>query len=144
MKYLTPILCALGLASAAHADDPVLTEGDCWSYRSRPGEEASFLVIRKIEQIPGKGEVVHISIFGVHIKSPVAPGGFSDHVGHMPISAASLRKSLTQKLQKTAPDSDWQAGYASWKEAKGGVFTEPVSECVRFVEEALNRGHAKA
>jgi hypothetical protein len=140
MKYLALLLCALGLTSPAHADNVMLKEGDCWSYTSRPGEEASFLVIRKIERLPKIGEVAHISIFGVKIKNPTG-AGYSDHIGHLPIAAESLRKSVRQKLEKSAPDSDWQAGYKSWQEAKGGVFTEPVSECVKFVEEALNRGH---
>ena len=65
-----------------------LHEGDSWFYRARDGEQGSFLVIRKIEQIPGAGEVAHISVFRVHVKSPAAPGGFTDQIGHLPISTS--------------------------------------------------------
>jgi hypothetical protein len=144
MKFLTQLLCILGLTSAANAGDAPLHDGDCWSYRTRPGEEQSFLVIRKIEQLPKIGEVVHISIFGLHIKNPHIAGGFSSELPHMPISADSLRRSLTQKLQRHAPDCDWQSGYNTWRDAKAGAFTEPVSECVKFTEDALNHGKPQA
>jgi len=52
MNLLTRFLCILGLTSAAQAGEIALHEGDCWSYRTRPSEEASFLVIRKIERLP--------------------------------------------------------------------------------------------
>jgi hypothetical protein len=139
------LLSILGFASSAVAGDIALKQGQCWSYAARPGEEASFLVIRKIETLPKIGEVIHISIFGVKIKSPTAPTGFTDQVGHIPIAAANLRSSLKEKVQKTIPDVDWEEGYRMWREAydsgKGGVFTKPVSECVGFLEEALNHGN---
>jgi hypothetical protein len=140
MKYLTRFLCVLGLTSAAQAGDVPLHEGDCWSYHTRPGEEASFLVIRKIEHLPKAGEVVHVSIFRLHIKNPHTAGGFSGELPHMPISAASLRQSLTEKLSRRAPECDWQTGYKTWRDAKVGAFTESVSECVKFTEDALNHG----
>ena len=37
---------------AGVADRTVLTEGECWSYGTRSGDEQSFLVIRKIETLP--------------------------------------------------------------------------------------------
>ena len=140
MKFFVQLLCVFGLISAANAGDAPLHEGDCWSYNTRPGEEQSFLVIRKVEQVPKIGEVVHISIFGLHLKNPQTPDGFSSVLPHMPISAESLRRSITQKLQRRAPDCDWQAGYTIWREANAGAFSEPVSECVNFTEDALNHG----
>jgi len=141
MKHLlTTILAVLGLASSAVAADVALKEGDCWSYATRPGEEASYLVIRKIEMLPAIGEVVHISVFELKIKSPAAPKGYTDQAGHLPISGVSLRGSLKAKVQKEIPSVDWQKGYKMWLEAKGGVFTKPVSECIGFIEEAINHG----
>jgi hypothetical protein len=141
---LIALLAFFGFASSAIAGEIALKQGECWSYAARPGEETSFLVIRKIETLPKLGEVIHISIFGVRIKSPSAPKGFTDQVGHLPIAAASLRSSLKERIQRTIPDADWEEGYQMWREAydsgKGGVFTKSVSECVGFMEEALNHG----
>jgi len=78
---------------------PVLKEGDCWTYETRPGEEGSFLVIRKIETSP-EGEVVHISIFGLRIKSSTASNGSTDRIQHLPIFARALRASLKEKVQR--------------------------------------------
>jgi hypothetical protein len=137
---LVILLSVFGLASSALAGEIALKEGDCWTYSARPGEEASFLVIRKIEIIPKIGEVVHISIFNLKIKNPSAPNGFTDQAGHVPIAGANLRSSLKEKVKRTIPDVDWREGYRMWQEAKGGVFTKSVSECVGFMEEAINRG----
>jgi hypothetical protein len=138
------LLSIFGLASSAIAADVALKEGECWSYMTRPGEEASFLVIRKIETLPKIGEVIHISIFGLKIKNPKAPKGFAEQAGHVPIAGANLRSSLKKRVQRSIPDVDWKGGYRMWREAydsgKGGVFTKPVSECVGFMEEALNHG----
>jgi hypothetical protein len=144
MKLFARLLCVLGLTSAAQAGDVALHEGDCWSYRTRPGEEASFLVIRKIERLPKAEEVVHVSIFGLRVKNPHTAGGFSSEIPHMPISAESLRRSLTEKLSRQAPKCDWQTGYKTWRDANAGAFTESVSECVKFTEDALNHGTPQA
>jgi hypothetical protein len=141
---LITLLSILGFASSAIAGNIALKEGECWSYATRPGEEASFLVMRKIETLPKIGEVIHISIFGLKIKSPSAPNGFTDQAGHVPIAGANLRSSLKERVQRSIPDADWKEGYRMWREAydagKGGVFTKSVSECVGFMEEALNHG----
>ena len=141
---IVTLLTLLGFASSGVAADPALKEGDCWSYAARPGEESSFLVIRKVETLPKLGEVIHISVFDLKIKSPSAPKGFTDQAGHLPIAGANVRASLKAKVQKRIPNIDWKEGYRMWREAydtgRGGVFTKPVSECVSFMEEALTRG----
>ena len=143
MKLLARLMCLFGLVSVTHGQGPALREGDCWLYRTRDGEQGSFLVIRKIEDTPGAGQVAHISVFRLHVKSPAAPGGYTDQIGHLPISIKALRKSVTSKTPETPPQTDWRAGYDSWKAAKGGVFTESVSKCVEFVEQAISRGQPK-
>ena len=140
---LIALLTFFGVASFSFAADPSPKEGECWSYITRSGEESSFLVIRKIETLPKLGEVIHVSVFGLKLKSPSAPKGFTDQAGHLPIAGASVRASRKAKIQKKIPDVDWKDGYRMWREAydagKGGVFTKPISECVGFMEEALNR-----
>ena len=111
-KLVTILLLALPFTISSRADMPVLKEGDCWTYEARPGEEGSFLVIRKIETAP-KGEVVHISIFGLRIKSSTASNGSTDRIQHLPIFARALRASLKEKVQKTIPEIDWARGYRS-------------------------------
>ncbi len=141
---LIALFTLFGFASSGVAADLTLKAGECWSYSTRPGEESSFLVIRKIETLPKLGEVIHISVFNLKIKSPSAPRGFTDQAGHLPIAGANVRASLKAKVQKNIPDVDWREGYRMWREAydagKGGVFTKPVSECVGFMEKAITHG----
>ena len=144
MKFFTRLLCVLGLTSAAQAGEVPLHEGDCWSYHTRPGEEASFIVIRKIEHFPKAGEVVHMSIFGLHMKNPHTASGSSSEIPHMPISVESLRRSLIKKLSRQAPECDWQSGYNIWRDANAGAFTESVNESVKFTEDTLNHGKPQA
>src|SRR5436190_10009253 len=49
MKLALTILAVLGMILPARGAELALKEGDCWSYATRPGEEASYLVIQKIE-----------------------------------------------------------------------------------------------
>jgi hypothetical protein len=137
---LLKLLVLLGLVSSAIAADMAIGEGECWSYATRLGEEDSFLVIRKIETLPRVGEIVHISVFGLKIKNPAAPKGYTDQACHLPILGAILRSSLKERVEKKIPDMNWRDGYQMWLEAKGGVFSKPVGDCVRFMEEAINRG----
>lgn len=140
---LKTLLSLIGFGSSAIEGDIGLKEGECWLYSTRPGEEASFLVIRKIETLPKAGEVVVIEVFGLKIKTPSSPAGFADQVISMiPIAGANLRSSLKERVRKKIPNGDWQAAYRIWREAydsgKGGIFTESVSECVGRIEEGLN------
>ena len=140
---LNTLLSLIGFGSPIIAKDIVLKEGDCWRYSTRPGEEASFLVIRKIETLPKLGEVVFISVCGIKMKGPSVPTGLID-VQIFPIAGANLRSSLKKRVHKRIPPDDWQEAYRFWREAydsgQGGIGTKSVSECVGELEKALNDG----
>ncbi len=138
MKFLA-LLFVFGLTIAAHAGDITFHQGDCWSYHPRPGEEASFLVIRKIDQFPNVGEVAHVSVLGLHLKNPSAPGGVSDNILHLPMAAENLRQSVTKKLHRKPPYCDWESGYKRWRRDNGGVMNASVSKCVTLIEDIMNR-----
>ncbi len=137
------LLALVGFASSATASDSDLIPSQCWTYSTRPSENASFLVIRKIEILPKIGEVAHVSVFALRIKNPSAPTGFADLAGHLPITVAALRSSIKKVVERKIPDVDWMEGYSLWREAydsgKGGVFSKSVSDCIGFMEEAINR-----
>jgi len=148
MKILFVIVfAALGLAFCGVARDVEIKEGDCWTYATRPGEEGSFLVIRKIETLPKVGEVVHISVFGVKIKNAADRTGFTGEVAHLPVAGENLRASLKDKVEKKVPDIAWKTGYGVWRKGfdaqRAGVFRKSVSECITYVEESLNQPDKK-
>src|SRR5258705_7880476 len=128
---LNTLLSLIGFGPPLIAKDIALKEGECWRYSTRPGEEASFLVIRKIETLPKLGEVVFISVFGIKMKGSSIPTGLSQiDILDIPIAGANLRSSLKKRVHKRIPNEDsWQEAYRYWREAydsgKGCIDTQP-------------------
>jgi len=143
---LNTLLSLIGFGSPLIAKDIALKEGECWRYSTRPGDEASFLVIRKVETIPKHGEVVFITVLGTKMKGPPVPAGVTvQNQIDIPIAGANLRSSLKKRVQKRIRNEDsWQEAYRYWREAydsgTGGIFKQSVSECVSSNEEAMNAG----
>jgi hypothetical protein len=114
--------------------------GQVWKYKTRPGEEASTLVILKVETAPGWSTVVHVGVVGVKIASPQ---GIKDNISHLPFDEAAVKASVTSKISDNGKLTDFHEGYDLWREDKGGVFTVSVAEAVSFVEKALNTSQVK-
>ena len=116
--------------------------GQVWTYNTRSGEEASRIVICRVEADPKLGEIVHIHVNGLRFKNKHAPSGSSDQIGHMPYSGEALRKSLTKLTVTGAALPAFEDGYQEWRSAfdksKAGVWTAPVSEAIAGMESALN------
>ena len=149
-RKLTCILIALllvgcdrGKTSTATGDAMQFAPGQVWTYNTRPGEEASRVVICSVETDPKLGEIVHIHVNGLRFKNKHAPGGSSDQIGHMPYSGEALRKSLTNLESSDNKLPAFEDGYQEWRGAfdkgKAGVWTVPVSEAISGMESVLNQ-----
>ena len=117
--------------------------GQVWTYDARPGEEASRIVVCRVEKDPKLGEIVHIQVNGLRMKNKHRPDGVGDRVGHMPYSGDALRK-VVRKLESTEVAlPDFEEGYRQWRAAfdksKAGVWTLPVSEAIAGMEAAMNQ-----
>ena len=122
---------------------PELKSGQIWEYNTRSGEEASRVIILKVEDHGKRGKVVHIAVHGLKIKNIHIDGGISKEIGHLPFDKESLLKSLT-KLESTNNElPNFMEGYLQWIEAfdseKGGVFTIEVREAVDFVDKSMDK-----
>jgi hypothetical protein len=117
--------------------------GQVWTYPTRPGEQASRIVVCRVEADPKLGEIVHIHVKGVRLKNKHAPGGSIDEIGHMPYSGDALRKCVTKLESSGAPLPAFEEGYREWRRAfdqhKAGVWTAPVSEAIAGIESGLNQ-----
>lgn len=64
-------------------------------------------------------------------------------MSHLPISEDELKGSVTKMIETTKAFPDFKEGYKIWRDAfdqgKGDYFTIPVSECVEYMEKAINR-----
>ena len=118
--------------------------GQIWSYKTRPQEPQATLTVVKVESHPKLGTVVHVSLQGLQMKNPQAPGGYSDTLSHLPMSVEALNKSVIKLLREQEPLPDFQDGYKEWRRAfdkgEAGIFTVTVAEAVGFAETAINGG----
>ena len=120
-----------------------LKSGQIWKYNTRKGEEKSRVVILKVEDYGKRGQIVHIAVNGLKMKSEHMEGGISKEIGHLPFDKETLVKSLTELESTTDKLPEFMDGYLQWKEAfdshKGGVFTMEVKDVVDFVDKSINK-----
>ncbi|VFR56997.1 hypothetical protein BRI6_3659 [plant metagenome] len=130
------------LAGAAAAAQPY-DSGQVWRYQTRPGEEASRVLINKVEAHDTLGRIFHISVLAVQVKNPRIEGGISTVLPHFPVSEQTLKGSLLEIEGSQAPNPDYLEGYEIWKTAfdkgEAGVFTITVADIVGVVEQTINQ-----
>jgi hypothetical protein len=119
---------------------PTIVAGQIWTYRARPGEEASRVTILKTESDPKLGTIIHIAVEGVTIRNPRAATGRSSTIGHMPYQEAALRRSLVALTNQNSAAPNLE-GYKTWKEAfdkgKAGIWSIALSEAIAAMEKAF-------
>jgi len=120
---------------------PEYHPGQVWTYKNRKGEEASRVIICKVEPLSGEEEVVHIQVTGVRVETPY---GMQNKVTHLPMYRSAVNESVLELESNSEDIPDCQEGYDSWKKAyeKGGagIFTISIADCVDLLEEAMNKG----
>lgn len=115
---------------------PDYAPGQVWTYRTRPGDEASRLKIQMIEHYPAEGQsaedrVFHVSVVGVTFANRDVPR----EIAHAPVSRETLDASLLALTDSGATFPDPAEGVASWKEGAGGVFTLSIAELVQMYDD---------
>lgn len=110
--------------------------GQLWSVVG----SAAKVVVGKIEPLHDI-TVAHVSAVEVTIPEGAPGAGETTEISHLPFELSSLAASLDRLLDEHAtPDDHFADGYASWKEANGGVFTISVDQAIAFVFRALAGG----
>lgn len=117
---------------------PDYAVGQAWTYRTRPGEEASRVAIRHLDREPEDGDVFHVSILDVKLRNHRLPGGRQPAMHHAAVSRASLDTSLLALAGDADTDESWRDGYAVWRQAydngDAGVFDLPLAEVLGYIE----------
>ena len=100
------------------------------------------IVIGRIDPFPGGETAVYVSVFGV--PCPPNMGRTTTDMGHAPFDGDALAKSVDKLTATNAHVADqFEAGYANWQQAKGGIFTVPVSELPKLLFTAIQHGQRK-
>lgn len=116
--------------------------GQLWRCAGRSGDETPIVLINRIDTHPlGTGEIYHVSISGVRVKHPAAPGGFITSLSHIPVIRQTFERSSAEFVGVQAPSRDYLEGYAQWKRefdaGKAGSFGVSVGEVLDFIERSL-------
>ncbi|WP_340117755.1 hypothetical protein [Pelagibius sp. 7325] len=117
--------------------------GQIWSYRTRPGEEASRLYIVRIDRELSTRPIFHIYLDGLALKNALMEGGVQKTLPYAAVSQETLDASVVELLASDAPMPNIGEGYSEWRLAFGrgqtGVFTLPVKDVVQYIEDAFAR-----
>lgn len=112
--------------------------GQVWSYRNRPGEEMSRLIILKIEETGAGKETrvfVHIHVDGLSIKTP---GWLIPVIPHLVFCEEALEKSAINLVGSTRILPDFHYGYDLWhknfEKNRTGFFDLPVANASNVIE----------
>lgn len=119
--------------------------GQVWSFKSRPSEPNAKLTIVKIESDGKLGNIIHVRVDSVKIKTSAEPVKYTHLVSHMPFSEAAIDSSVTGKQGELAELPDFQEGYTEWRNSfetgKAGVFSIPVGKSVEYMEMTMLKGN---
>ncbi|RZJ60995.1 MAG: hypothetical protein EOO58_02300 [Hymenobacter sp.] len=119
--------------------------GQVWSFKSRPSEPNAKLTIVKIESDGKLGNIIHIQVDSVKIKTSDEPVKYTHLVSHMPFSEAAIDSSVTERLGEVAELPDFQEGYTEWRNSfeagNAGIFSIPVGKSVEYMETTTLKGN---
>jgi hypothetical protein len=138
MKNLIRWLCCwlvLGAAGGAFAE--TYEVGQVWSYKTRPQEKSSTLIVLRIDNTSKLGQVVFVGLKDVRLLHP--SGKVVSSMSPLPFTKDALDQSVIKLLGKTDKLMESSFGYEKWKEAqfagkKPLTYAKPVAEIVNGLE----------
>lgn len=97
--------------------------GEEYSFKSRPIEPNAVLTVVKVEHQDKVGNIVHVRVDSVKVKTSANSEKYSSVITHMPFSEAALDSSGLRKIGETKVIPDYQEGYSEWRTGfyKGGA-----------------------
>ena len=136
-------LFAAGCDGEAAAPKQAFEPGQVWTYRTRPGEKGSRVIVCRVENDADLGQIVHVHVNGLRMKKKDAPGGVVDRVAHMPYSAVALRGTVLKLESSGASLPQFEEGYHEWRtkfmQGRAGVWTSSLSEAISGMESVMNQ-----
>lgn len=112
--------------------------GHRWYYKHRLHEDASTLVICKVEPDERHGVLVHVAVEGLKLDTPK---GTLEELAHLPMTAAALDASVTRLAAVHQPLPKWLDAYERWQAVYTGtqVITTSVADGVSKTEASMQR-----
>jgi hypothetical protein len=131
------LACCLMLSAAGGAIAENYEVGQVWTYKTRPQEPDSTLMILRIDNTSKLGQVVFIGLKEVRILHP--NGNTIRSLSPLPFTKDALDKSVTKLVDKTDKVLTSNFGYLKWKEVQLAgktppTYDRPVAEIVGRLE----------
>ncbi len=151
--HVGPLLAAAQLLAGAGCDgdieylepvtDSSFEPGQVWSYQTRPGEEASLLVVGAVDRAPKVGRVVHIKVMDIRLETAQKVTGFANQIAHLALKEDALLESVTQQVDAPwVTLSGFEDGYNNWLDAyeSGTLYVQkvPLAQALDKVETSQN------
>jgi len=118
--------------------------GQVWAFKSRLSEPNAKLTVVKIESDEKLGNIIHVYVDSVKIKTSLEPAKYTQVVSHMPFSEAAIDSSVTEMIGETTTLPDFQEGYNEWhtsaEAGSAGVFSIPVKKSIEYMETTMLKG----
>jgi len=127
----------LAVGNAAAQDVNVYMPGQVWTYRTVPGDDASRVVIGKVEVLEKDGMVIHAMITDLSLPDALSPGGGSMmyNITHVPLTKSALDQSVLKLDGSRQIDKVFDEAYAEWREAydknQAGLVDRPLADIVK-------------
>ena len=122
------------LVAACNAWAESYEVGQVWSYKTRPQEPNSTLMILRIDNTSKLGQVVLIGLTGLKIRHP--NGKIIGSLSPLPFTKDALDQSVVKLVGKTEKLMTSDFGYSKWKEAQRDGKNPPTH--VKAVAESIN------
>ena len=138
---LKKLLCVLGwcalLGAAGGAFAQNYEVGQIWSYKTRPQEPNSTLMILRVDNTSKLGQVVFVGVKDVRVLHP--SGKMLSSMSPLPFTKDALDQSVIKVVGQTDKVMSSDFGYQKWKEAqmagkKPLTYVKPVAEIIKGLE----------
>jgi hypothetical protein len=137
MTHLRLLACCLFLSAAGDVLAENYEAGQIWSYKTRPQEPNSTLMILRIDNTSKLGQVVFVGLKDLRVQHP--SGKVFPSMSPLPFTKAALDQSVVKLVGKTDKLMPSNFGYMKWKEAQLAgktppTYAKPVAEIVNGLE----------
>ncbi|MDB5809503.1 MAG: hypothetical protein JWN94_1625 [Betaproteobacteria bacterium] len=126
------LMCVAGGALAENYEP-----GQVWSYKTRPQEKDSTLMVLRIDNTTKLGQVIFIGLKELRVRHP--NGNVIATMSPLPFTKEALDKSVVKIIGKSDDLMKFSFGYQQWKQAqfqgkKPPTYVKTVAEIVDALE----------
>jgi hypothetical protein len=137
MNRLRLLMSCLLMLAAGNVVAENYEVGQIWSYKTRPQEPNSTLMILRIDNTSKLGQVVFVGLKELRVQHP--SGKVFPSMSPLPFTKAALDQSVIKLVGKADKPMPSNFGYMKWKEAQASgktppTYAKPVAEIVNGLE----------